>query len=741
MSEDRKTIEDVRDLQEPERSGQSTPENPILIAHRLLRGRYKFLIPLAILVSAPAAWYAYGLIEPKYASSGMVRVRVVLPRLMHRMEEAETPPMFDSFVSEQAQFLQSRRVIDRAVRSQELREVGWPSGPSGVSRLERSLRVSHRARQTLIMVQVEDTDPVMARAAVNAVLDAYYEIYGASSAINVTERERQLSNLRREHESELSTVRERIFQITEPYGTDNLSPIHEQQVTAVQDLRTRLEEIQIRLAEAGESGEEANGDTGTPDLRELAQFDPELEQLLREEAALKSDRRRLAQTHGTNHRRIRTLSRQIEETQRDIDRRVDVLIESGIAELAGADAVGISSRDRLLGLQTQYQRAHDSAREELQRLNEARRRLVRERDREQTLERRLADVSRELENLRVERENLATGRVSIEQRGEMPHSTSSDRRLHLAVLAAGASGGSVVGMFLLLGLLGRRCRYMDDLEHGHLSVPLLSALPRLDKNKTDDDEAVALSVHHMRNLLQFESNGTSNGHVSGRVYTITSPSPGDGKTSIAMALGTSFAMAGFNTLLVDADLVGRGMTRHVNANESTGLSQLLEFGELGEDSLVSLSPCLTVLPAGSGSNLNPENISRKRVGEAIQSLRSRFDVVIIDTGPLMGSLEANLVVTESDRAVLAVARGADVKLVRAALERLRSLGVACAGVVFNKAYKTDLERSTSSLTVSRQSIRSRSDQRDFEDSQERDHVVRAILRLGDEYDVPHRQAS
>jgi hypothetical protein len=83
------------------------------------------------------------------------------------------------------------------------------------------------------------------------------------------------------------------------------------------------------------------------------------------------------------------------------------------------------------------------------------------------------------------------------------------------------------------------------------------------------------------------------------------------------------------------------------------------------------------------------------VGPLLDKLRQRFDVVIVDTGPVLGSLEANLMARLSDGTLLIVSRGQNSKLVRAALQQLGRLGATCAGMVFNRASAQDFERSTS----------------------------------------------
>jgi len=76
-------------------------ENPLLMVHRRLRGRYPLAIALAILFAIPGAYVGWNLKKPKYLSTGIIRVAPTLqPILYHESPENEVPPMFDAFVEE-----------------------------------------------------------------------------------------------------------------------------------------------------------------------------------------------------------------------------------------------------------------------------------------------------------------------------------------------------------------------------------------------------------------------------------------------------------------------------------------------------------------------------------------------------------------------------------------------------------------------------------------------------------------
>jgi Mrp family chromosome partitioning ATPase len=67
-----------------------------------------------------------------------------------------------------------------------------------------------------------------------------------------------------------------------------------------------------------------------------------------------------------------------------------------------------------------------------------------------------------------------------------------------------------------------------------------------------------------------------------------------------------------------------------------------------------------------------------------------FNVVLIDTGPILGSLEASVAASQADAVVLAVAKGSSTSVVEKSLAQLSMVGTRVAGMVFNRALDRDV---------------------------------------------------
>jgi Mrp family chromosome partitioning ATPase len=105
-------------------------------------------------------------------------------------------------------------------------------------------------------------------------------------------------------------------------------------------------------------------------------------------------------------------------------------------------------------------------------------------------------------------------------------------------------------------------------------------------------------------------------------------------------------------------------------------------------------PGLTLLPVGDASAKDAQCLSPASIERLVAECRASYDTIIIDTGPVLGSLEAALVGAVADEVLLVVARGERQPLVDEAQARLAQIGADVAGVVFNRATSADVARSS-----------------------------------------------
>jgi succinoglycan biosynthesis transport protein ExoP len=177
--------------------------------------------------------------------------------------------------------------------------------------------------------------------------------------------------------------------------------------------------------------------------------------------------------------------------------------------------------------------------------------------------------------------------------------------------------------------------------------------------------------------------------VSPRVILITSPRPKAGKTTTVANLGISLAEIGQRVLLIDGDLRRPRLGKLFGLQFATGLSDALIDGGSGAitlDSVIRTSPVpgLSVLPGGS----EPANISKllhsTYLDSLIETARSEYDFVLIDSPPMMGMADARLLSRNADGVIL-ISRAGETspEQLGEARERLADDGTLVIGTILN----------------------------------------------------------
>jgi Mrp family chromosome partitioning ATPase len=139
----------------------------------------------------------------------------------------------------------------------------------------------------------------------------------------------------------------------------------------------------------------------------------------------------------------------------------------------------------------------------------------------------------------------------------------------------------------------------------------------------------------------------------------------------------------------------------MNMGRPMGLAEALAAGSL----LAYIAPTdaenLSILPVGTARSSAAAVVTPAAVARLIGQAREHFDIILIDTGPILGSIEASPVTVAADGVILTVSRGQSRPQVERALSHLLSIGARLAGIVFNRAQHSDFQRSLAQLSMDR----------------------------------------
>lgn len=171
-----------------------------------------------------------------------------------------------------------------------------------------------------------------------------------------------------------------------------------------------------------------------------------------------------------------------------------------------------------------------------------------------------------------------------------------------------------------------------------------------------------------------------------RSIMVTSPSAGEGKTVTAANLAVTFAHQGRRVLLVDADLRRPRIHEIFHVSRADGLGDVLTGALPAERAIHGTAiKGLSLLPAGNQPQVSAADLL---AGDAfrriLQEIGDRFDVVVVDSPPVLLTADAPILATQVDGVLLVVRAGqTERETGQYALYQLASVGAQILGAVLN----------------------------------------------------------
>lgn len=267
------------------------------------------------------------------------------------------------------------------------------------------------------------------------------------------------------------------------------------------------------------------------------------------------------------------------------------------------------------------------------------------------------------------------------------------------VIAAAALLGLALGViaafmreFLYGGLTA-----VDEIER-HTSLPVRAVLPAAARQRKlmraveqhdtglhvlaydDPYEPAIEGLRSLQTALHF-----SLADVAHPLVLISGPTPGTGKSFVSVNFAAVQASSGRRVLLIDGDLRKGYLHQYFGVERGPGFAELLD-GRASVDDILrrNVAPNLDFLPTGELPPAPTALLQHARVGELLVSLRARYDLVVVDSAPLLAATDATWLDTHADATLLVARAGATRagELVESA-KRLPRRAADTLGVVLN----------------------------------------------------------
>lgn len=372
-----------------------------------------------------------------------------------------------------------------------------------------------------------------------------------------------------------------------------------------------------------------------------------------------------------------------------------ILQQSGLAQVRSSEL-----RQKKQELLTRYQPDHPSVIAIDKQLQEATRAEGAINSRIRALppiQRDVVSVTRDLEvNKDVYTNMLNLSRqLTLAQLGKMGNVRLIDRAMvpkrpvwPVLPLALGLSilAGLLIGLLtaVVRKLLFAHTEDPEALEH-RFGVPVLSTIPhskedrRVLLNHEQQADGVVDSLRTLRSALQFTM------RESGKLVMLAGPTAGVGKSFISANFAAVAGSTGKRVLLIDADLRRGQLENYFDVQGHCGLAEILAGEVLPDRALCrNVAENLDLIPAGKAPDRPAELLERQALPRLLHHLAGQYDLVLIDTPPLIPFSDALAIANHVSTILLTVRAGySHIGEVESAMKYLANAGHSVSGIVFN----------------------------------------------------------
>ncbi len=707
----------------------------VLLQDRM-QGRWKWAVATGLVLGSALAAVGFHSARLEYSASGLVQVDLVLPQLVARTPETSELPNFAAFLGTQSVLIRDSRVLMDALRSDELQPFLAALGDDPLQGLQEGLSARVMPGTNLISVSFSGLDRRLAQAAVNAVLASYMRIYGPNAETQYTRTTQQLRGLitdARRRIAELESERERVIRDS-VFGTIASEQMSAERVATLVAMQEQLRSIeaskeQINALAAEEGRAVSPDDVPPPSEATLLAFDQPLQSMGEELAALATTLDVSVVRFSEQHQSVRQLRNRITALSEGIEARKKWLRENWKDQAGPTQS--LQALDRRA---TELQEQMAPLRQQIDQDQRDRARVATINGDIERIRGELAGLQGRLSGLETESEAIRQGRVTIRSEAQVPSAPSRDRRIQYS--AAGFMGGFGASMFgfFLIGSIDRRAFAARQLESDRGRLRPLGVVPDMSRLGDSDDERVLLEdcIHRIRNRIEVRRPHGEGGYA----IKVSSPLQGDGKTSVAASLGWSYAQAGYRTILVDADFIGRALSHQFGLLGKPGVREAMRSVDRLPELTHQVRPNLEVIAAGADRSISAGQLQLGGVREFVEQLRRTHEIVIIDSGPMSASVESLPVIGAVDGVLLVLRRGRNRNRLLDCIEDIRHVGSEYLGVVLNYASLADCQRYSSLSRVSAEV--EAADGGDDDGRGEAEHPVVSVLgqRAVEETDAP-----
>jgi capsular exopolysaccharide synthesis family protein len=650
---------------------------------RVIRMRLPLVILVFLLVVITTAVITY-LMPREYASTVTLEVREG-GKVLNVFGNAQRDGFDPRFVTTQFEIIQRKEilypVIERLGLEKAWRDrLGLVSMAQVYNKLQRMITVKEIRNTQLIQLIVMSTDKQEAMKIANAIAEEYQKKRISEEQALST---RSLDRLKSEVEKEavkVDDLKKEVSRIRIEDGIIDLNPEGVEEVQQLPDRVLLVQEEQVGTARLEASKmrakyEEISKLSDEEIMRSLVTMDREVQdptvvQILPLYLQTSAELRSMENSgYGPNHPRLLALTAKKAEMENQLLQQAAVVrktLETNMIiseqSLKAMEARLDESRGTSTGSRTKSAAYYDAKTNYIE-------------------AKKVLEAARLSLSTQTMQQQMPQSPAAIWEYAEVSDSPARPRVMLNMILGVFVGLVMGIGLAFFVEYLDTSVKTMEDVEN-FLKVPVLAVVPKNigllmhEPPNTVDAEAYRI----MRTNIEFNRKTTE-----GNSFTFASGGASEGKSTTLNNLAFTFARGGYKTLVIDADLRRPSQHRVFRIEPTIGLSDYLAK-DIDMDEAVVSTPVENLYFMSCGSHPADAQgiLNTKKMVDLIEEAKKRYDLLFIDSPPILGVSDASLLASSVDFTIIVVQHR---RFPRSMLQRVKqsvvNVGGRIIGVVLN----------------------------------------------------------